>query len=322
MSREIAEYTQRILVANPTEALAIALAEADRERQMAIRAQTDYKEKSEVEFDAKGRIVKANMAGLWRLATIYSRTDLVPEQYRGKLDSCYIACEMALRMGIAPFAFMQASYIVHGKPGIEAKLAIAMINTSGLIKGRIRYRETRDQKGVMTACTAFAKDSQSGDEVAATVTWDMVVAEGWLAKGGSKWKTIPEVMFRYRSAMFLVRQFYPEVLMGTPTIDELKDEDDTPEEAQRAKNLAELGEQLAAAVPAIAPVQAVVIQKYPPMPVKEEPANDEAAKPKQRKKAPMPPIDPAEVVEDAEMGDASEPDLSDWRSPAHDAASR
>jgi hypothetical protein len=56
----------------------------------------------------------------------------------------------------------------------------------------------------------------------------MVKAEGWdIARGESKmpskWTTLPDIMGRYRSAMFLGRLYCPEVLLGLPTDDELHD---------------------------------------------------------------------------------------------------
>lgn len=164
----------------------------------------------------------ANLAALWRLASMYSRSDIVPEQFRGKPENCLIALQMAQRCRIDPFAFMQASYVVHGRPGIEAKLAIAMLNSSGKIAGRVRYEF--DGEGDKRSCTACVKDKESGEEIRLKLDWKTVEAEGWNKKNGSKWLTIPEQMFRYRSAVFLIRTHYPEVMMGLSTTDEMEDE--------------------------------------------------------------------------------------------------
>lgn len=233
----IMDYVNKLTAASPSEAVQIALAEAERARATSEQAQAEYRAMSECKFDANGRITEANMAGLFRLAQAYAGSSIVPEQYRGKPSDCFIAVQMAFRLGVDPLAYMQSSYIVHGKPGIEAKLAIAMLNTSGKITGRVRYKDERDKAGKMIASTATVKDAETGDEVAATVTWEMAAAEGWTTKTGSKWKTMPDVMFHYRAAVFLIRQFYPEVLMGMQTRDEL---DDLPEVAAPAANIAEL----------------------------------------------------------------------------------
>jgi hypothetical protein len=51
----------------------------------------------------------------------------------------------------------------------------------------------------------------------------MVKSEGWLAKPGSKWKTMPELMFRYRAAAFFGRLYAPDILMGMQTAEEVMD---------------------------------------------------------------------------------------------------
>ena len=231
----VAEYVRRIATANPAEAVQIALAEAEREKAIAAQDRTEYLAMADVKFNHDGSIANANLGGLYRLAQMYSRTGMVPEQYRGKPDDCFIACQMAFRLGIDPLAYMQASYVVHGKPGIEAKLAIALLNKSGKIRGRLRWKY--EGAGQTRQCTAYATDAETGDTVESTVTWVMVKAEKWDSKAGSKWITIPDIMFGYRSAAFLIRQYYPEVLMGISTNEELEDRAPRREEAAKASTV-------------------------------------------------------------------------------------
>jgi hypothetical protein len=47
--------------------------------------------------------------------------------------------------------------------------------------------------------------------------------EGWYSKAGSKWKTMPELMLRYRAAAFFGRLYAPEILMGMKTVEEIED---------------------------------------------------------------------------------------------------
>jgi len=51
----------------------------------------------------------------------------------------------------------------------------------------------------------------------------MAEAEGWTKKGGSKWRTMPELMARYRAAAFWARLYVPEMLMGYMTQEEVED---------------------------------------------------------------------------------------------------
>jgi hypothetical protein len=65
-----------------------------------------------------------------------------------------------------------------------------------------------------------------------------VKEEGWLAKNGSKWKTMPELMFMYRAASWFINTHCPEIAMGLRTAEEIED----TENSRDAKNVTEAGE--------------------------------------------------------------------------------
>lgn len=186
----------------------------------------------------------ARFEHLWRLANTFAASDLVPQQFRGKPANCFIALQMAFRLGVDPMMLLQCCYIVHGKPGIEAKLAIALANHSGKFHGPIRYALTGS--GKTRACTAYATDKASGEDVSQMVTMEMAEAEGWTKKDGSKWKTLPDLMLQYRAAMFLIRLNCPEVLMGMSSTEELEDSGQPPprDGNARPKTLGELTSRL------------------------------------------------------------------------------
>lgn len=221
--QSVQDYVQQLASADPKTALQIAMAETQRVQALAQKANEEYRSMAKLEFDDQGRIKCANMAGLYRLAQMYSSSDCVPATFKGKPSDCFIACQLAFRMKIDPFALMQRMYVVGGRPGLEAQLAIAMLNSSGQIKGRIRWRW--EGEGKTRVCTAVAIDAETGEEVTLSLDWKTVEAEKWHTKHGSKWLTMPDQMFRYRTATWLIRSYYPEVLMGLNTADELADMD-------------------------------------------------------------------------------------------------
>jgi hypothetical protein len=47
--------------------------------------------------------------------------------------------------------------------------------------------------------------------------------EGWYAKQGSKWVTMPQQMLMYRAASWFVRAYAPELAMGLQTAEEIRD---------------------------------------------------------------------------------------------------
>jgi hypothetical protein len=165
----------------------------------------------------------ARFAQAWRVAKLFSESKLVPAHFQGSPQSVFIVLHLATRMNLDPFTAMQKIYVIQGKPGIEAQLVIALVNSRGPFDGPIQYRE--DGEGDNRKWTAFATHAKTGETCEATVTWDMVKKEGWAGKSGSKWMTMPSMMGRYRAATFLARLYCPEVIMGLSTVDELKDMD-------------------------------------------------------------------------------------------------
>lgn len=168
----------------------------------------------------------ARFEHMWRVAQMFSKSGMVPEHYQGKAENCMIACMMAVRMGVDPFMFMQNSYMVKGKPGLESKLVIALINSSGLFEDSLDYEIEGgdDPKAERYRVRAFAVRRSTKRRVEGPwVDWTMVNAEGWSTRSDSKWRSIPGLMFMYRAAMFFGRLHCPERLMGMQTREEMID---------------------------------------------------------------------------------------------------
>ena len=154
-----------------------------------------------------------------RVAKMLSTSTMLPEHFRGEanIGNIMIALNYAYRIQADPFMVMQNMYVVHGRPGIEAKLAIAALNSSGKFSP-LKYRFDEAEKG----CIAYAKDLKSGEVCESVmVTMKMATDEGWIKN--SKWKTMPRVMMTYRSAMFFIRAYAPEVLLGMYSVDEVRE---------------------------------------------------------------------------------------------------
>jgi len=155
----------------------------------------------------------------FEIAKYYAASDIVPAHFR-KPENAFIALQMAERMNIDPFMLMQNMYVIHGKPGIEAKLLIALINQSGKLDGPLEYRFSGEGDSLTCRCVAFS----SGREIEGPpVSIAMAKSEGWSSKSGSKWKTMPELMLRYRAAAFFARTVCPELTMGMHIRDEIED---------------------------------------------------------------------------------------------------
>jgi hypothetical protein len=152
-----------------------------------------------------------------RIAKLLSSSDLVPNQYKGNIANTMVALEMAHRMNASPLMVMQNLHIIHGRPSWGSSFIIASLNSCGRF-GTLRFESTP------TSCKAVTMDKQSGAILEGpTVTMEMAKLEGWLNKPGSKWKTMPELMLKYRAAAFFGRLYAPEIMMGLYSADEVVD---------------------------------------------------------------------------------------------------
>ena len=174
---------------------------------------------------------------LQRMANMFVGSTLVPEQFRGQnnFGNCVIALNMAQRLGADPLMVMQNLYVVYGTPSWSSKFMIAMFNQCGRYES-IHYEETGEKGTDTQGVIAWAKEKSTGEILKGPeVTIKTAKDEGWYIKNGSKWKTMPGQMLRYRAAAWFIRTTAPELSMGLQTVDEVTDTIDvTPQTIMKA----------------------------------------------------------------------------------------
>lgn len=168
---------------------------------------------------------RQGLEALQRAARLFCSSPLVPKEYQGAegLPSCAIALDLANRIGANPLMVMQNLFIVHNRPGWSSKFLIATFNQCGRFSP-IRYEFFGNEGEDDWGCRAWATERATNHRLEGPkVTIKIAKAEGWVDKSGSKWKTMPEQMLRYRSAAWFVNTVAPELSMGLPTTDEVED---------------------------------------------------------------------------------------------------
>lgn len=156
-----------------------------------------------------------------KMAAALSKSTIVPKDYQNNPGNCLIAIEMANRLGTSPMMVMQNLYVVNGRPAWSSQYIVAMINASRRYKTELQYDLVRDKNGKVVSCRAYAYDYNGHKVEGPEITMQMANDEGWTTKNGSKWKTMPEVMIRYRAASFFGRLNCPDMIMGIYSSDEV-----------------------------------------------------------------------------------------------------
>jgi len=182
---------------------------------------------------------------LQRKGQSLAASTLIPKDYQKNLPNCLIAMEIADRIGMSVLQVMQNLYIVHGRPSWSSQFIIAALNSCGRfapLKFKIDdggekeveyswYEGPKDARQKKTGrikirnkiCTPYTHDKSGELLEGPAVSIEMAVQEGWYTKNDSKWKTMPDLMLRYRAAAFFGRLYAPEILMGMHAEDEIID---------------------------------------------------------------------------------------------------
>ena len=159
---------------------------------------------------------------LWRVATAFSGSKMVPVHFQNKPQDTFIAIQMALQIKVDPFLCLQNIQVINNKPSFSASFLIGLANTRGPFAGPLSW--TTEGEGESLAVTCHAKmKADPAQVVSVTVSMAMAKAENWTKN--PKYRSIPEQMLRYRSATWLIRLYCPEVSCGMQTEDEIIDVD-------------------------------------------------------------------------------------------------
>ena len=177
---------------------------------------------------------------LWRAAQRLSQTSIIPQSYQNKPQDCFVAIEMANRMGVSPMVVMQNMYVVKGKPSWAGQACTMLINSCGKFKD-VKHIYTGEKGKPNRGCYVTATRISDGSQVdGVEVTMQMAQSEGWTSN--SKWRNMPELMLAYRASAFFARVYCPEAMMGVQTAEEVYDADSTPINAAASLTAALKGE--------------------------------------------------------------------------------
>jgi hypothetical protein len=112
---------------------------------------------------------------MWDMASALSRSTIIPKAFQGQAANCFVALDMANRLGASPMEVMQNIYVVHGTPGFSARWCIAMANRSGLLKGPIGFEERGT--GASLEVEAYAIIRETGQRISFVASMAMAKAE-------------------------------------------------------------------------------------------------------------------------------------------------
>ena len=156
-----------------------------------------------------------------RVAHTLANSNLVPDEYRGRPNDCFVALNMGAELGMEPFQAIQSIAVIEGKPCLYGDGLIGVVRASPKCKW---IEETMSEDGKSATCRTL----RDGDPnpIERTYTWDDAVLAGITSK--YNWKKHPKRMLQMRARAYCLRDAYPDLLKGLGVVEEMRDHEDTP----------------------------------------------------------------------------------------------
>lgn len=157
----------------------------------------------------------------WKIANQLAKSDIIPDNYKGKPQNVIIAVGLARQMNLPPFTVMQNLAIIRGKTSWSGSFCKTLIERTG--KFRDLELNYIGEKGKDTyGCYLSAIRVSDGKLIKGPeVTMKMAKDEKWTAN--SKWLTLTDLMLAYRCQSFFCRLYVPEAMNGIYTSEEVED---------------------------------------------------------------------------------------------------
>lgn len=192
----------------------------------------DEQNKEQTALAVKEPTQNPNAVTMWNDAKLYnqslamaqtlSKSEIIPQSYKGKPADCLIAIDIANRLGLSPAIVMQNSQIVRGNFTWKGSACKAMIDGCGRYQ-KTRYVYVGEEGKDSYGCYLEAIDNDGDIIKGVPVTIAMAKKEGWYNKDGSKWQTMSDLMLKYRAAAFFMRTECASIAMGFLTKEEVED---------------------------------------------------------------------------------------------------
>ena len=166
-----------------------------------------------------------NMMEAMEFSTAMSKSQMVPQAYRGKPEDILVAIQMGYEVGLAPMQALQNIAVISGKPTVWGDALLA------LCKKHPAWRGMTEQIDGETAICTIKRALENGEieTISSKFSRDDALKAGLLNKAGP-WKAYPKRMLALRARGFALRDSFPDAIKGMITTEEAMDYPKQPED--------------------------------------------------------------------------------------------
>jgi hypothetical protein len=166
-------------------------------------------------------IIPQNLKEAMQLADVVVKSGLAPRGL-ATVERASYAILYGAELGLTPMASLRSVMLVNGVPGIFGDAVLALVRRSGHLAS-IREKIERNPQGIAVAATCTVTRRGEPEPYSWTYTIADAKAAGLLSKQGP-WQTALPRMLLWRARTFVLRDAFPDVLVG---LTNLPDGDDS-----------------------------------------------------------------------------------------------
>lgn len=168
--------------------------------------------------DNLGGIAFQNMTEVMEFAKLMSLSgNAVPKHLQGNPGMCLAVCVQAMEWRFSPFAVANKSYEVQSRLSFESQLVHAVIEQRAPIVGRMRHRF--EGEADERVCIVWATLRETNE----VLEYKSPPFGKIQPKNSPLWKTKPDLQQYYNTSRDFCRAYFPDVLLGVYSKDELND---------------------------------------------------------------------------------------------------
>lgn len=165
-----------------------------------------------------------------RIATMMSKSEMVPKAYAGKMQDILLAMEFGVSLGLAPLQAVQNIAVINGRPCLYGDAVLAVCSGHPEFEN-IKEEPVLGKENEIAAYRCSVK-RRGRDVVTQVFTVEQAKEAGLWGKPGP-WKNYPARMLQMRARAFALRDSFSDALFGVRVAEEVTDYIDVTEASKK-----------------------------------------------------------------------------------------
>ena len=187
---------------------------------MEIQNQLQEASNSEIAHSLpRSPLIPKNVKEAFELATILSKSSIVPQGFAGKPESVFICISFGMELGLPPLQALQNIYVVNNKPTIYGDAALALASEYPSVE---MIDEDAPDIALKNGTGRCAIKLKSGQVIERRFSMEDAKKAGLWGKPGP-WTQYTGRMLMYRARAWAIRDAVPGCLKGMQVREEVDD---------------------------------------------------------------------------------------------------